>query len=155
MEVEEFEVLLLQGVRAARARRTLPEEFQAFDSWRASDADIDRAETELDTRLPEKYKEFMRRHGGGMFLFVDLLPVISPDGRAEDLIEVNRGRSRAASFMAVAPVGTGDWWGFSISDRVCEDAVDFLDHEDGTVTRWASDFLEFVARQGLRMGDQG
>jgi hypothetical protein len=152
VEFEEFEALL-RDVRAAQAGRTLPEGFQLFDSWRASDADIDRAESELEVRLPEKYKLFMRRHGGGVFQFVELLPVVSPDARSEDLMEVNHNQFRALDFIAVSPVGTGDWWGFSISEGVCADAVDFWGHEDGQITGFASDFLEFVARQGLRMGE--
>jgi hypothetical protein len=152
VEFEEFEALL-RGVRAAQAGRALPEGFQLFDSWRASDADIERAESELEVRFPEKYKIFMRRYGGGVFQFVELLPVVSSDGRSEDLIEVNRNQFRALDFIAVSPVGTGDWWWFSVSEGVCGDAVDFWEHEGGRITSFASDFLEFVARQGLRMGE--
>jgi hypothetical protein len=151
VEFEEFEALL-QDVRTAQAGRTLPEGFQLFDSWRASDADIEHVEDQLDIRLPEKYKTFMRRHGGGVFQFVELLPVVSPNDRSEDLIEVNRGQFRAVDFIAVSPVGTGDWWGFSVSEGVCGDAVNFWGHEDRRITGFAPDFLEFVARQGLRAG---
>jgi hypothetical protein len=90
-----------------------------FDSWVATDEDLDRAEAELNVRLPAKYREFMRHFGGGEFLFVDLLTV-------------NRDESPAAGFVAVAPVGTGDWWGFVYPD--------------------SSDFLEFMASKGLRAG---
>jgi len=152
VEFEEFEAIL-RDVRAAEAGRTLPEGFQLFDSWRASDADIERAESELGVQLPEKYKVFMQRHGGGVFQFMELLPMVSPDGRSEDLIEVNLDQFRAAGFISVSPVGTGDWWGFSVSDGVCRDVVDIWMHEDGRITRYASDFLEFVARQGLRVAN--
>lgn len=149
MDFEEFEVLV-EDARAVQARRELPSEIRFFDSWRASDADIERAELELMVRLPQKYKEFMRRYGGGMFLYIDLLPIVSPDGRAEDLLEVNGGE--AAHFIAVAPVGTGDWCGFMVTNGICEDAVFMLLHDDRSTTQLADDFLEFVARQGLRVG---
>ncbi|MBC6460374.1 SMI1/KNR4 family protein [Actinomadura sp. HBU206391] len=153
MEFQEFEVVL-QAARAERLGSDYPEEFQLFDFWRATDSDLRQAESELGVQLPEKYKEFMRRHGGGVFMFLDLLPVVSPDGRAEDLVMVNKGEFREAGFVAVSPVGTGDWWGFSLSDGVCGDTVDFLDHEDGGITPSFADFLDFLTQKGLRVDIQ-
>jgi antitoxin YobK len=145
LDFEEFDVLV-EDARAVQAGRGLPGEIRFFDSWRASEADIERAESELTVRLPQKYKEFMRRYGGGMFLYVDLLPIVTPDGRTEDLLEVNGGEFDPAHFVAVAPVGTGDWWGFMVVNGIY-----MLFHDDGSATKFADDFLEFVARQGLRV----
>ncbi|MEV8065065.1 SMI1/KNR4 family protein [Streptomyces sp. NPDC085995] len=149
MEFEEFEAIL-SAARTERAGQSLPEGFQLFDSWVASDADLSHAEQTLRARLPEKYKEFMRRHGAGQFLFLDLLPVVSVDEQQDDLLSVNEEEFRGGEFVAVAPVGTGDWWGFRVVDGVCLDRVDFVDHEDGSVSSAYSDFLEFLARRGLR-----
>ncbi|MEW1586885.1 SMI1/KNR4 family protein [Micromonospora vinacea] len=150
MNVEELDAL----VGAARAQRAAMEQLPGvtlFDFWTASDEDLANAEFVLATRLPEQYKDFMRRYGGGQFLFMDILPVASPDGRAEDLLAVNRFSMADSGFVAVAPVGTGDWWGFVSNDGICEDRVCFRDHEDGHVENAASDFFEFVAHQGLRI----
>ncbi|GAB7108380.1 hypothetical protein JCM4814A_66940 [Streptomyces phaeofaciens JCM 4814] len=149
MEFEEFEIRL-SAVRAERAGRTLPEGFQLFDSWAASDVDLMRVEQELQVRLPGKYKEFMRRHGAGQFLFLDLLPVVSVDEDGDDLLSVNRAEFPSGGFVAVAPVGTGDWWGFSVVDGVCLERVDFVDHEDGHIEFLYADFLEFLDCKGLR-----
>lgn len=151
MEFEEFETQVA-SVRAERAGKQYPPGFQLFDSWTASDDDLVRVEAELQTQLPAKYKEFMRRFGGGQFVFVDLLPAKSPDGRSEDLLTVNKGDFATPNFVAVAPVGTGDWWGFASANGVCEEQVSFLDHEDGSLQYDAADFLEFASDKGLRIG---
>jgi hypothetical protein len=54
------------------------------------------------------------------------------------------------AFVAVAPVGTGDWWGFRVQDGVCAEAVDFWFHDDDVFEPAGSDFLEFLVQQGLK-----
>jgi hypothetical protein len=126
-----------------------PEEFFPFARWRASDSDLQRVERELMVQLPSVYKNFMRQYGGGQFLCLDLLPVISADDNNEDVLTVNLYQSSRTNFIAVAPVGTGDWWGFSHDDGICRERVDFLDHEDNRVSEFAPDFLAFIAKEGL------
>lgn len=155
MEFGEFDALV-EVARVKHANRNLPDgdEFRLFDAYRASNDDLTRLEMALQTRLPVKYREFMRRYGGGSFCYVDLLPAVDPSGRGEDLVSVNRSESNLSAswstdFVAIAPVGTGDYWGFVSRDGVCDDAVSFRFHEDGSLEVTASDFLEFVARFGL------
>ncbi|GIJ35083.1 SMI1/KNR4 family protein [Micromonospora sediminimaris] len=151
MEFEEFEVQV-NAFHAERAGRKYPPGFQLFDSWTATDDDLAGVEAELGTQLPSKYKRFMRVFGGGVFSFVELLPAKSPDGRIEDLLSVNAGAYAVPNFVAVAPVGTGDWWGFVSENGVCRDQVSFLDHEDGSIRYDSDDFYEFASIKGLRMG---
>jgi hypothetical protein len=94
----------------------------------------------------------MRVFGGGVFSFVELLPARSPDGRSEDLLSVNTGEYAVPDFVAVAPVGTGDWWGFVSENGVCHEQVCFLDHEDGSIQADSADFYEFVSVKGVRAG---
>jgi SMI1-KNR4 cell-wall len=152
MEFEEFEAQV-ESFQAERAGKRYPPEFKLFDSWRATDDELAMVESELGTRLPAKYKRFMRVFGGGVFAFVDLLPAKSPDGRGEDLLSVNKGEYAVPDFVAVAPVGTGDWWGFVTDDGVCGEQVSFLDHEDGSVQPDSTDFYEFAVAKGLRLGE--
>ncbi|MER5918230.1 SMI1/KNR4 family protein [Streptomyces sp. NPDC001982] len=149
MELAEF-AAILKSVRSARPGN-FPSGVQPFDCRLASDSEIRQVENELNVRLPEKYKEFMQRYGGGEFLFVDLLPLVSLDGRAEDVVGVNQREPWSNDFVAVSPVGTGDWWGFDAVDGVCGDEVYMRIFEDGSREVWACDFLEFVSRQGLRV----
>ncbi|MGI5525836.1 SMI1/KNR4 family protein [Micromonospora sp. CA-259024] len=151
MEFEEFEAQV-ESFRTERAGKQYPPGFQLFDSWTATDADLAEVEAELGTHLPSKYKRFMRVFGGGVFSFVELLPAKSPDGRSEDLLSVNTGIYAAPNFVAVAPVGTGDWWGFVSENGVCREQVSFLDHEEGSVQFDSADFYEFALTKGLRIG---
>jgi hypothetical protein len=151
MEFEEFDELL-ERVRRTPAATPPDSDIKAFDFWVATDDDIRRTETQLGVRLPAQYKEFMRRYGGGAFLGVELIPMASPDSHEEDLVELNQVE-RLTNFVAIAPVGTGDHWGFSVVNGACKDEVDFYTWETGDVSRAASNFLEFVARYGLRALD--
>ncbi|MEW2427766.1 SMI1/KNR4 family protein [Micromonospora sp. NPDC047644] len=150
MEFEELEAQV-ESFRAGIAGRQYPPGFQLFDSMIATDAELAAVEAALGTQLPSKYKRFMQVFGGGVFSFVELLPVRSSDGSDEDLFSVNLGAYAVPDFVAVAPVGTGDWWGFVSEKGVCREQVDFLDHEDGTVHFQFSDFLQFVLVKGLRV----
>lgn len=151
MEFDEFETLL-RDAQVEFAGGRVPEGLGLFDYIRASDQDLERVELELAARLPQKYREFMNRYGGGQFLFIDLLPVISGENSSEDLLRVNADAPWNGSFVAVAPVGTGDWWGFSVVNGKCKEGVDFIYHEDGRVEEVSHDFLEFLSKQALRVG---
>jgi len=63
-----------------------------------------------------------------------------------------KGEYAVPNFVAVAPVGTGDWWGFVSENGVCSEQVSFLDHEDGSVQFDSDDFYEFASEKGLRIG---
>ncbi|NYH52047.1 hypothetical protein HNR06_001636 [Nocardiopsis arvandica] len=150
MEFAEFEHVL-SSVRDRGEEGDFPEGYSPFDFWSASQGDILLAEQELKVSLPEAYVGFMRGYGGGQFLFLDLLTVVSHGREAEDLISVNRSSPLSAGFLALAPVGTGDWWGFPVRDGACTNAVALLDHEDGRTEPLGLDFLEFLIREGLRV----
>ncbi|MFD5575194.1 SMI1/KNR4 family protein [Streptomyces cadmiisoli] len=151
MEFEEFEVHLA-ATRAKRAGLSGPEGFEVFECRAASEGELLRAEGALHAQLPQEYREFMKRHGGGMFLFLDLLPVVGSGDQDDDLLKANLQEFFGGDFVAVAPVGTGDWWGFSVIDGCCTDQVNFWDHEDGQVQFEADSFLNFLVREGLRVG---
>jgi antitoxin YobK len=152
MDFDEFEVRL-RAVRARGSASSYPEGFDPFDSWRATADDVQTVETRLDIRLPGQYRDFMSRYGGGTFLFLDLLPVVSPDGQSEDLLTVNGSSLRQSGFIAISPVGTGDWWGFPLMDGVCAAAVHFWYHDESRAEFFSEDFLSFLVRRGLSAGD--
>ncbi|MEU4221256.1 SMI1/KNR4 family protein [Actinoplanes sp. NPDC026623] len=136
--------------RSAKGAATPP-----FDAWIASDGDLARVEAELRVRLPEQYRRFMRVFGAGQFLFLCLDPVVSPDDRTRGLVELNSGDFRVPGFVAVAPVATGDSWGFVTVDGVCEERVSRYCFEEEVFGFEAEDFLSFVSWQGLHAGREG
>jgi hypothetical protein len=148
VQFAEFDVLLEQALRRYAAEER-DGDVAVFDHWRATEADLTRVERWLGVRLPGQYRRFLLRYGAGRFLFVELLPADEGRRWVETLLGANEAGS---GFVAVAPVGTGDYWGFVVHDGVCEDAVSFRYQEDGAVEPAARDFLEFAALEGLRVG---
>jgi SMI1-KNR4 cell-wall len=149
MDIDEFDGIFRE-VRASHATTEERTGFPVFDLWRATEPELASAELILGTRLPAAYREFMLRYGGGQFLFIDIYPIVARSGKNIDgLVGANRHSWSDPSFVVVSPVGSGDEWGFSSADGVCEDRVSCLDHEDGSREVWASDFFAFVVRCGL------
>jgi hypothetical protein len=132
-------------------RKAATVDFALVEGRTTGTGELDEAERRLGVVLPEKYRTFMTRHGGGVFGFVELFPVT---GDAEDLppdlVSVNRAEFPDGSFVAVAPVGTGDHWGFVVRQGRCSDEVWFHFYDDGVREVVAGDFLAFVAEQGIR-----
>ncbi|MEU8005849.1 SMI1/KNR4 family protein [Catellatospora sp. NPDC049111] len=150
MEFEQFDPLV-EPLRA-RATKFDEEEFRLIEARTASSDEVADAERALGATLPTQYKTFMARYGGGMFGFIDLLPVRAGRSRndTDNIVSVSRAEFPVGSAVALAPVGTGDFWGFPVENGQCRGEVWFYYHDVGEPTRVAEDFLEFVARYGVR-----
>ncbi|MGV9806463.1 SMI1/KNR4 family protein [Micromonospora chersina] len=153
MDFEEFD-RHVQSLRARAARSGFEEieDFKVIEGLTASAKEIAEAERVLSATLPVQYKAFMMRYGGGQFGFLDLfaIPSIGILQEVEDVVSVSRAEFPDGSFVAVAPVGTGDYWCFPVIDRRCGDEVWFHYHDVDEPTLEAPGFLEFVARLGIR-----
>ncbi|BCJ47818.1 hypothetical protein GCM10010168_21770 [Actinoplanes ianthinogenes] len=68
----------------------------------------------------------------------------------DDLRTINDREFPDRSFVAVAPVGTGDHWGFPVVDGRCSEQVWFHFHDADDDELVAQDFLEFVASHALK-----
>jgi hypothetical protein len=77
---------------------------------------------------------------GGVFGFVDLFHVVSRSPNGDDLTSVNEREFPGREFIAVAPVGTGDHWGFPVTGGRCYDEVWFYFHDAGDPELDARDF---------------
>ncbi|MET8151795.1 SMI1/KNR4 family protein [Actinoplanes sp. NPDC049668] len=148
MDLEEFDALA-EALRQKSAASVAKYGFALIEGRTATADEITAVELRMGVILPSKYKAFMRNYGGGMFGFVDLLPVIAEPGD-DDLLAVNDREFSDRGFVAVAPVGTGDYWGFPVAGGRCHDEVWFRFHDAGEPEVVADDFLEFAAIRGLR-----
>lgn len=150
MDLAEFDTLA-DMLRQRSAVSQAEYGFALIDGRVATAGEIADIERRMGVILPDKYKTFMTRYGGGMFGFLDLLPVAAnPEGHDDDVWTVNSREFPDRSFVAVAPVGTGDYWGFPVTDGRCRDEIWFRFHDAGEPELVATDFLEFVASRGLR-----
>lgn len=147
MELAEFEVLA-EPLRRKPAVYQVEYGFALIEGHTVSAEEIANVEREMAVVLPYKYKAFMMRYGGGAFGFVDLFPLL-PASEWDDLRTLNDQEFPDRSFVAVAPVGTGDHWGFPVTDGHCHEQVWFRCHDAGEDELVAHDFLDFVASCGL------
>jgi len=153
MDFEEFDQHA-QSLRARAAQSGFEaiEDFTVIEGLTASAEDIAAAERALGATLPAQYKAFMRRYGGGQFGFLDLLPIPTAGSaqHVDDVVSVSQAKFPDGSFVAVAPVGTGDYWCFPVLDGRCSDEMWFHYHDADDPTLEAPDFLDFVARRGTQ-----
>jgi hypothetical protein len=131
VDLPEFDVLaelLRQKSVASEAKYG----FALIDGRIATVDEIASVERRMGVVLPEPYKAFMMRYGGGMFGFVDLFPIVAePTPEGDDLWTTNDREFPDRRFVAVAPVGTGDHWGFQVADGHCQDAIWSHFHDGG------------------------
>jgi hypothetical protein len=147
VELAEFEVLV-EPLRRKSAAHQAEYGFALIEGHTVTAQEIANIERQMAVVLPDKYKAFMMRYGGGAFGFVDLFPLLPVSG-CDDLHTLNDHEFPDRNFVAVAPVGTGDHWGFPVTDDRCHDQVWFRLHDAGDDELVAADFLEFVASRGL------
>ena len=152
MDLAEFDVLAepLQRKSAESATRY---GFALIEGRTCTPDEIAYVEDRMGVILPEKYKVFMTRYGGGVFGFVDLFPLVEPETQANDgdVWTENERNFPDHDFVAVAAVGTGDYWGFPVIGGRCQEQVCCHVHDAGDDHEpVAADFLEFVAEYGLK-----
>lgn len=125
------------------------EEFKLFESRTASVADLRSAEAEVGVEFPSDYRLFMEEFGGGRFLFVEMLPLRTGAEFEESVVSATLtwGDDR---FVAIAAVGTGDYWGFPVKDGRCVDTIVMACHGEDGFLEESDSFLDFVVSRGLR-----
>ena len=143
---------LVQPLQARSAAMHALHGFALIDAITASAQELLDAEQCLGARLPSQYRTFMIRYGGGQFGSVDLLAIPPRMPGREDVASVSKREDPAGSFVAIAPVGTGDYWGFPVTNGQCRDQVWFRFHDAGEPELTANDFLTFVATHALAAG---
>ncbi|MEU4626644.1 SMI1/KNR4 family protein [Actinoplanes sp. NPDC023801] len=149
MDLAEFEALAEPLLRKSVAEQAMYG-FALVEGHTVTADEIRSVERGMAVALPDKYKAFMMRYGGGVFGSVELFPVAPVPAGTDDLRTLNDWEFPDRSFVAVAPVGTGDHWGFPVIDGRCSEQVWFHFHDAGDDELVAQDFLEFVANHGLK-----
>jgi antitoxin YobK len=150
MNLPEFDALA-EPLRQKSAASEAKHGFALIEGRTATADEIASVEHQMGVILPEKYKAFMMRYGGGVFGFVELFPIVTQsEEHGNDLRTINDQEFPDSTFVAVAPVGTGDHWGFPVTDGRCHEQVWFRFHDAGDPELVAADFLEFVANHGLK-----
>ncbi|MEV0567582.1 SMI1/KNR4 family protein [Dactylosporangium sp. NPDC050588] len=151
MDFAEFD-MLAEPLRQRSAREQARHGFALVDGLVSTPEVIALVEGRMGIVLPDKYKVFMTRYGGGVFGFVELFPLVEPGkpARYGDVWSENEEWFPEGDFVAVAAVGTGDYWGFPVTEGRCHEQVWFHFHDQEDHEPVAADFLEFIAEKGLK-----
>ena len=112
--------------------------------------DIAAFESALQIQLPEKYKQFLLRFGGGYFGIANLYSLDS----SSCFYLLNHNRLPLGNELLIADNGCGDCYALRIENGICRDPIFFYDHESREISDAAfPDVLTYLASVGLKMQD--
>lgn len=109
---------------------------------------IEGFEHRLQVKLPEKYKQFLLKYGGGYFGYANVYSLDEDSG----FYVLNHNDMPVYNHLRIADNGCGDYYLVCIADRKCLEQLYFYDHETRDVhnTEYA-DILEYLVKVGLKM----
>lgn len=112
--------------------------------------EIEELEKYYDIKVPDSYKEFLLRYGGGYFAFTT---VYSMDKQSTFFIKNNISLEfvKENKFIPIIDCETGDMIGFKIEDRKCTELMALYNHEDGIVSDLNMDLFDVLAKYGLKI----
>lgn len=145
MEFESFEKLV------SELKASKPVWFGLKSEPLATEEDLITAESQLGVRLPEQYRSFVKKFGGGYFAFGNVFSVNS----SSDWYIVSRNEpGNISGFVAISDNGTGDQYGFRVDGEQCEEPLFFWDHEepDSLSPTKFDDLFDFLRSDALKQG---
>lgn len=97
--------------------------------------------------LPEKYKEFITRYGGGYFGYANIYSLDSES----DFYILKHNNLPLEKFIRIADNGCGDYYLFKMDKGKCLEPVYFYDHDADKVTPSEhDDVFEYLIKVGLK-----
>jgi hypothetical protein len=111
--------------------------------------DLLEAEEQLNTKLPDDYKNFIFEYGGGYFAFSNVYSL--EKGSDWNLVNANYNyHNMHDNYILVSENGLGDFYGFKTIDGVCCSEIYFYDHE---VNNWQetqySNLFDYLEKSAL------
>ena len=100
-------------------------------------------------KLPDSYKEFVQRYGGGYFGYT---VVFSCDCKGAFYIrkKVSKEWMIEKNFLPVIDLETGDYLGFSVKEEGSSDTLLLYLHEEDCLQDTGIDFYEALLKYGLK-----
>ncbi|QXH44770.1 SMI1/KNR4 family protein [Pseudomonas xanthosomatis] len=132
MNFEEFSKLANEKIQKN------PIWFQLERDAPSNDEEVIRVESNLGIQLPDEYKQFVKTYGGGYFAFSI---VYSPNPNSDFPLEKINTDNTFDTYILFSENGSGDYYGFPVSDKKCSSSIFFWDHESG---QWnGTEYLNF------------
>lgn len=145
MEISEFTSIINE------AKKNKPILFGLDSDKVASDNEIKQVEEYYGVELPQSYKEFVKKFGGGFFGFT---VVYSCDCSSKFYVVNNVLKEwiDIRNFFPVIDFETGDLCGFQVEDSKCKNLVSVFDHEENRVIdENKCDFFQALLEYGLKL----
>lgn len=122
--------------------------FELESDKSAEEESISYIENYYEAKLPDDYKEFLKQYGGGYFGYI---VVFSCDKNGMFYIKDNISKSwiEKKSFFPVIDFETGDYLGFKVKDKVCQNEMVLYSHEENEFTRLDIDFWTSLLKYGF------
>lgn len=116
---------------------------------KAETREIEDVEKYYEVILPDAYKDFVNKYGGGYFGFI---VVYSCDCNGAFYMKKNVSKEWVLekSFLPVVDLETGDSIGFEIKNGICQDRMVLYSHEEGELHKIEMDFYEVLLKYGLK-----
>jgi hypothetical protein len=116
----------------------------------STDIEIEQIERCFSAILPQEYKDFIKKYGGGYFAFTNIF-----SGKKESewyIVTRNNevGLLNSYGFIAFSDNEVGDYYGFKIINGKCHPKIYFYDHEDDQIKITEYDNLfDYLNKVGL------
>ncbi|MCF6409725.1 SMI1/KNR4 family protein [Pseudalkalibacillus salsuginis] len=115
-----------------------------------TDREIIKIERLFSVTLPEEYKLFIKRYGGGYFAFTNIFSVKDSEW---NIVQINNEIKliKSHNFIAISENEVGDFYGFKVNNGVCNPKVKFYNHElDQIEETEYQNLYEYLLKVGLK-----
>lgn len=111
--------------------------------------EIDKFEDENKIKLPEKYKYFLQRYGGGYFGYVNVYLLDAES----DFYVLNHNELPIDKYLKIADNGCGDYYMFCVEEGRCLESLYFYEHDTGDISKTEyADIFEYLVSVGFKYG---
>lgn len=117
----------------------------------ASDEEITQIESYFCIQLPESYKSFLKKYGGGYFAYT---VVYSSDANSDFYVikNITKDWVDTYNFFPIIDFETGDLGGFKVNDKQCNDFFSIFTHEEKRIIDYDKyDFFQALLKYGLKL----
>lgn len=115
-----------------------------------SDDKIKKIENYYCIQLPESYKVFLKKYGGGYFAYT---VIYSGDVKSNFYVIKNISKEWVDKydFFPVMDFETGDLGGFEIDNKKCCDYFSIFVHEEKKIIKYQYDLFQALLKYGLKL----
>ena len=109
---------------------------------------IHEVESKLKVKLPEKYKQFLNKFGGGEFAFVNIFSV---EPLSDYNVALQNSKWQIENFVSISDDQTGGIYGYKIEAGQLSEKIHFWSFDECCFENTIyDDIFEFIVRCGLR-----